>query len=108
MTVNWAGRTFGQLTPAEKREVTRDAAERLAAELTAAAEQISAVLDQELPGDTGHAIPAGQWRECENGSRVATCYHNPRCGPFRPGQRIGERPFGRYVSPAPTEGNRHA
>jgi len=35
-----------------------------------------------------------RWQPCENGSRVATCFHVPRCGPMRPGQRPGEQPFG--------------
>lgn len=33
-TVNWAGRTFGELTAAEQREVTRAAAAKLQAELS--------------------------------------------------------------------------
>jgi hypothetical protein len=39
---------------------------------------------------------AGSWVPCENGVRVSTCSHTPRCGPMRPGQRPGEQPFGRW------------
>lgn len=35
-----------------------------------------------------------RWRACENGDRVATCYHVPRCGPAP----LDDRPFGRWVS----------
>src|SRR5215471_19463979 len=43
------------------------------------------------PGDS-------EWRDCENGSRVATCYHTPRCPPLNPAQTAGSRPFGRTVT----------
>ena len=41
------------------------------------------------------------WRDCENGVRVSTCYHVPRCGPIRPGQKYGMGPFGRWVDDEP-------
>jgi hypothetical protein len=44
--VNWAGRTFGQLTPAEKRRASAQAGNQLAAELTRNADALSAALDQ--------------------------------------------------------------
>ena len=34
-----------------------------------------------------------RWAPCENGDRVATCHHVPRCGPIRPGR---DQPFGRW------------
>ena len=37
------------------------------------------------------------WQQCGNGTRVSTCFHTPRCGPMRPGQRPGEQPFGRWL-----------
>lgn len=49
--VEWAGRTFGQLTTDEKHRVTRAAGAQLSAELAASAGAISAVLDQPLPGE---------------------------------------------------------
>jgi hypothetical protein len=48
--VDWAGRTFGQLTEDEKRRVTRAAASQLAAELQAAAPAITEVLDGTYQG----------------------------------------------------------
>jgi hypothetical protein len=63
-TVDWAGRTFGELTPAEQRTVAREAMDRLGAELNASAAQITAVLDQ--------ADDNGDGRECGRcGDRVA-------------------------------------
>jgi hypothetical protein len=44
--VNWAGRTFGELTADEKRRVIKAAGEQLSAELTASADVISAILDE--------------------------------------------------------------
>ncbi len=55
--VEWAGRTFGQLTDDEKARVTRQAAGQLQAELQAAAPAIAQVLDDtrwEDPRDTEH------------------------------------------------------
>jgi len=51
--VNWAGRTFGQLTADEKRRVTREAADRLQAELEDAAPAIARVLEE-----TGEQVTA--------------------------------------------------
>lgn len=31
-----------------------------------------------------HYVKRTRWRACENGDRVATCYHRPRCGPAGP------------------------
>jgi hypothetical protein len=45
-TVDWAGRTFGQLTSDERRRVTRAAAARMQDELTAAASAIGRIMDQ--------------------------------------------------------------
>ena len=42
--VDWAGRTFGQLTPAERAQVTRQAASQLQAELQQNAPAIARVL----------------------------------------------------------------
>jgi len=48
--VDWAGRTFGQLSPAERAAVTRQAAGQLQAELTAAAPAIAKALDEAEEG----------------------------------------------------------
>jgi hypothetical protein len=53
------------------------------------------------PGWRAPSQPLRDWRECENGARVATCYHLPRCGPMRAGQQPGTQPFGRWVVPGP-------
>lgn len=42
-----------------------------------------------------------RWRPCENGTRVATCYHVPRCAPMRrqgTPRTPGAAPFGRWVT----------
>jgi hypothetical protein len=38
-----------------------------------------------------------RWEPCQFGDRVATCYHDPRCGPMMaaPVDRPGDAPFGR-------------
>lgn len=57
----------------------------------------------EVPAAPPCPEPARAWRPCENGTRVSTCCHVPRCGPMRPGQRPGDPPFGRWqdTPPAP-------
>jgi hypothetical protein len=45
--VDWAGRTFGQLTADEKRRAARQAGAQLSTELTANAEAIGAVLEDD-------------------------------------------------------------
>jgi len=47
-----AGKTFGQLTPAQQRAATKRAASQLETELRAMAPQISAVMDSAEPADT--------------------------------------------------------
>lgn len=44
MSVDWNGRTFGQLTPEEKRVALAEAAAQMQSELTALAPAIAAVL----------------------------------------------------------------
>jgi hypothetical protein len=52
-----AGKTFGELTPEQKRAAIRQAAARLQDELTRNAAAISAVLDTPLPDEN---LPTGQ------------------------------------------------
>lgn len=47
MTVNWNGRTFGQLTEEERAIVTADAATKMAEELERNADAIADLLDDE-------------------------------------------------------------
>jgi len=42
------------------------------------------------------------WVNCRYGNRVATCYHEPRCGYLRPGDWDG--PFGAWVKAGPDWG----
>ena len=48
--VNWAGRTFGELTPDEKRRVVKAAGDKLSAELQANAGLIGEIMDGEYKG----------------------------------------------------------
>jgi len=45
--VEWAGRTFGQLTADEKRRAARQAGKQLSAELTAMAPEIEKILGEQ-------------------------------------------------------------
>src|SRR5213595_1746844 len=56
--VEWAGRTFGQLTDEEKRRVRTRAGAQLQAELTAAAPAIAKVLDDADREDRTEAVRA--------------------------------------------------
>jgi hypothetical protein len=58
--VDWAGRNFGQLSPDEKQRAAKAATDQLAAELTAAAPEITRIMDEccdecGLPVDLGLA-----------------------------------------------------
>ena len=55
--VEWAGRTFGQLSPDEKRQAARQAGKQLEAKLRSAADAISAVMDADWAG-SGYSGPA--------------------------------------------------
>lgn len=48
--VNWAGRTFGELTPDEKRRVVKAAGDQLSAELTANAALIGEIMEGTYKG----------------------------------------------------------
>lgn len=63
--VDWAGRTFGELSPDEQRRAAQDAGRRLGAELQANAGAISAVMD-------GRPTPA--WRRELNDESKCTCH----------------------------------
>jgi hypothetical protein len=48
--VNWAGRTFGELTPDEKRRAVKQAGDQLSAELQANAAQIGEIMEGTYKG----------------------------------------------------------
>lgn len=48
--VNWAGRTFGELTPDEKRRAVKNAGDQLTAELTANAALIGEIMEGTYQG----------------------------------------------------------
>lgn len=101
MSTDWTwpeGKTFGELTPDEKRLAAQRAGAQLEAELTANVDAISRVMSD--PDDLGvetrpqrlaRAERDGEvFERCRFGDRVSTCYHNPRCAHEVPG-------FGRFV-----------
>ena len=58
-SVNWAGRTFGELTADEKHRAAKAAGDQLSRELAASADAISAVLSQPLYPDVTVHLSTG-------------------------------------------------
>jgi hypothetical protein len=70
MSTNWTwpeGKTLGELTPDEKRAAIDHAAARLQQELTAAAPEISRIMDEAIAGETRTC----RWCELETSERGA-------------------------------------
>jgi hypothetical protein len=111
--VDWAGRTFGQLTPTERHQVTREAAATLSAELTAMAPAIAADMAEadrfagticaRCAGEIGPALFADRPATAAPvyvGQVPAVAASCARCGTDRPGDRYR---LVEAVEAAPTE-----